>query len=185
MRDLVYVQWSTNPPSGFVPYSTDALRHIAPKAAPARDRPRAPRALDTAPGWIHAVNIHGIVCGGCDFYHIARNADEIVLTAWADDPEWHAGFEYAHVIKFREPIRVPKGLIWTGERILYCTQAMQDRWTKGGRIRFEDLEFRPWADFQAPTVGHIYPGVFVEDDVHLLHKAAQAHHYFDEWGPES
>ena len=172
------------------------------KNLPAKPAPDGSEIIDDTPGWVHAVNVQGVIFQR-DHIAVQPYRGGIRVTAWNDDPEdWSDDDMDAVVWTFDRPAHDPNiGTVNTVQHLtVYAQGANAERWaqqsTTGGPVIV-----KPRSDFRLPPVNLIrhgvwlpspkpvtpasvnerHRGIFPDDDGVKAHRLARAEHGWEEW----
>lgn len=178
----LYCQWTTDPPRDWIRYgSVEKLLKVKPKPKPHVDhvQGRLIEEFDNQPGWVHALNVQGIVFSDYDHY-VVEQLDEVCrITVWNDDIQDWADRRMAIRIDCL-PIAVVNGILNTRmSRTHWSTPDFVEQWTKGGRVRL-DFPWHDWSEFVEPT-GRRYHGIWTSQEMHVAHRRIRAIHRWREW----
>lgn len=173
----VLVQWSRRTPRDWETIDSREWVHSPKKPCP------PPRDLVDGPGWVHALNIQGVVFSG-DHYAIEHVSDtEIRVFCWRNDPnDYPEGEIHGHIWTFRTLARDPKnGGAWNSRitKGVYAQPEAFARYKYFGWVPGETLF--PWEDFTPPAEEVTRHGVKVAGQHHRRHKDKQSRHGWREW----
>jgi len=139
------------------------------------------QSVDSAAGWINAVNIQGVIFAA-DMVSVEHRADGGVRVIMVnDDLRFWAGMRYARVVDI-PPLGVDVNL--GGAINTLSTQ------TAYGEQGFLDIalanpstrtQYKPWKDFEYPPEALRRYGVMLPDELYNSHIDAQSLHGWREW----
>jgi len=128
--------------------------------------------LNNTPGWVHALNVQGIVFSAADHYAVEHVDDEeIRITTWNDDPSWvNPGEREAHVWSVRTLAPDPsmKGAINTRQSVEHYAEPVAL-----ARYTALDIPCHPWADFVSPVASVVRHGKYTSDALHESHRGTR------------
>jgi hypothetical protein len=176
----ILIQWSLNEPADWEEYD-----HTLVGSLPHRAVPVGGEVIDSAPGWVHSINVQGCVFSGRDHYAIEELTDGVVVTMWDDDPEDHEpGMLHAHCRKISPPAFDERADDVNARQ--WLTIFGQDRWMEENYRKWEGVVtvsgpviLRPWSEFVPPAVS--FHGIWLPDDLNERHRLAQSVRGWREW----
>ncbi|HUX16791.1 MAG TPA: hypothetical protein VMW52_09990, partial [Phycisphaerae bacterium] len=164
----VLVQWARGTPGDWEEADSRQWHRSAHKPDPTG----LGLGLDNAPGWVHALNVQGIVFSAADHYAVEHVDDETIrVSTWNDDPSWvPAGEREAAVwtIKTLAPDPAMKGAINTRQSVEHYAEP-----ARAAHYAALDIPCRPWADFTPPVAAVVRHGKYTSDALHEAHRRAR------------
>jgi len=164
----ILLQWSLATPKGWVEIDSAEWSHI-----PKKSEPLGGQVVDNAPGWIHYLNVQGVVFTA-DHYAVEDLDDAsggIRVTMWNDDPEdYPEGEKYARVFTFLPLAPDPQfGGAWNTRqsKVIYAQTAVLARMTKPSK----NTQFRPWEEFVRPPERPTRHGIWTDNALNVAHVA--------------
>lgn len=162
--------------------------------SPKKSAPVGGEVIDDVPGWVHAINVQGVIFMSHDHYvvwHDQPTAGDVSVVCWDDDPVDWPGLYHAEWWVFQDPAMDltlnPPQMNTRQWNQLYGEQA----WLKGlpsgllkttgGEVTKENWnKFTQRFDpgFDGPLAKH---GIWVDDALNDLHAAARSAHGWEEW----
>jgi len=163
----VLVQWSTDPPGGWEEIDCTDYATL-----PTKRLPTGGETIDGLRGWVHAVNVQGVVFSGMDHYAVEDTVEGCRVTTWADDPEdYPPGERFAVSMNFAELHRDDYlGGAWNTNqtRTLYLDDDIATRWPEEG-----ETTRKRWSEFVPPRAAVTKHGVWTTDSQNLDHEQIQ------------
>lgn len=179
----LYCQWTTDPPKDWIYYaSVSDLLKITPRPIPHVDHVQGNliEKFDNHPGWVHALNVQGLVFSSYDHYAIEQVNEVCRITVWNNDPLDWADRRIAIRIDFYPLAIDSDGILNTRQvRTHWSTRDFYDQWTKGGKVKF-DFPWYDWSDFVIPECKH-YHGIWTSQEMNLEHCRVRRIHRWREW----
>lgn len=163
---------------------------------PARPLPTSVGGVDNDRGYFHKLCVQGIVLTG-DHHSVKHLIDGCEVTSWSDDPEddqdhpdWNPSdpvewWYRAHVIRFRDlaPNEKLGGAITPHTtRILYAGRRVLEEWEKNSPNGYQDMVLRPWREFVRPASNLTRHGIWVPDELELIHEKRLSPPNWRAWG---
>ncbi len=159
-----------------------------------RPKPVGGEDINHAKGYIHRVCIQGM-SGSGDHYAVKHLGDDCQLITWTDDfedeqehPRWKPTdpkewWYFAHVIHFRPLAPDPElgGAINTNiTRTLFGGKRILEEWKLNGPVK--NMDFQPFSKFVKPRTGLVRHGIWVPDELDLLHGSKLSLGDWRNWG---
>lgn len=156
----ILVQWSTSSPGDWTEIESSDWAQVAAKSVPVGGE-----SIDGAAGWVHALNVQGVIFTGYDHLAVEDIADGCRVFAWNDDPDdW--------------PGDLARGAVWTFPE-LAADAAL------GGAINTrQQIVKYPGATIPLPDAALWRHGIWTPDALHEAHEGARAPHGWREWGSD-
>jgi len=171
----IYVQWTRLNPRGWAIYDSSVWG-----ALPFKTAPGSLEVLDDLPGWVHAVNVQGLIFSG-DHYAIEDLPDGgIRFILWNDDQldfgDTHKNAHVWTIGKLSPDARLGGAYNTKQTRILYAQRGFLDQFYKN--MKLDNTEIRDWSEFISPTRGARH-GIEVSDPLNATHFRLPSEHGFE------
>jgi len=172
----VLVQWSAEGPRDWIEVDSSDWQRI-----PARPIPQGDEVIGNQPGWVHALNVQGLVFTGADHYAVEDLPDGCRVYAWQDDPE-DAGLQdrvsCVATILHCAPDPLLGGAVNTRQQFdVYLGSNVRAQWpTERQHTTYHRIE-----DFPVPPPQLHRHGVWTSDELHDDHAAKRAIRGWREW----
>lgn len=172
----ILVQWATSVPGDWTEIDSRDWAKQAFRPVPSQASGLQP---DARTGWVHAINVQGVVFQG-DHYHVDDLGDgSIKVTCWSDDPEdWAPSEVWAREVVF-EPLQADASFGGAYNTRQTWTWYVNDPDAKVGLVGARGRAV-PWSWFQPPT-RHVAHGVWAPEDLHGALMAARSLRGWREW----
>ena len=174
------IQWATDPPADWVEY--DIVNANDYGSIPDKGEPTGGEVLDTAPGWVYAINVQGCIWQGWDHFAGDISGDGLVVIVWKDDlvaEEWT--FLSPKHVPIEDRVNTDQALtVYTDDPDIIVARTGQTTASSTGVGR--PVIVLPWADFSPPVPSSRWRHGFPLDETQqAAHKAVQSHHGWREW----
>lgn len=167
-------QWTLRNPTDWREIDSSAFAALPRRAEP---NPGQTGDNNTQLGWLHALNVQGILFAGCDHYHVSEAGEAVVVTVWNDDPvDFPPGTRHARVWTFLPPAPDP---LFGGQVNTRQSQVVHTENQLAFLPAAQNTTVLPWAVF-APPANPIH-GIWVSDAKEDEHRAVRSARGWREW----
>lgn len=172
----ILVQWAKSTPEDWYELDSSQWSKLPQRPVPST----LLSTVDTTEGWIHGLNIQGLVFNGFDHYAVQEITDGIRVTSWNDDDDDWLNDHWALVWDLLEPAHDVKINNVNTRQAITIYAEKQERLDIYADV-VECVGRLPWKDFKAPPTNVIRHGVWVEETLNDNLIAAQTRHGWTEW----
>ena len=174
------IQWTTDPPTDWVEH--EITKAVDLRKLPDKGVPTGGEIIDSAPGWVAAVNLQGVIFDGWDHYHGDLVGTGLQVTVWNDDaadPSFtvYMAQQWTFLIPKHDPIIVGPNT----DQLLTVYDDRTPSPYEGQTTSGGPVTVLPWSSFTPPDDAFVRHGINVEDAYWDQIRAARTTHGWREW----
>lgn len=176
----IFVQWATDPPSGYVEMDSSEWKN-----APSKPLPDGTEMVDSQLGYVASLNVQGAQFYGYD--HLAvidiPATQDILVAAWKDDVEdMPTGEHFARIVRFGPPVIDRTSFVGyatvMSQQIL-CNPVVKERFLSLGPL--DKAVLGDFVNFNKPKSSLIKHGVWLSDEMYAATEQKRTTHRWMEW----
>ncbi len=171
------IQWSLDTPKNWEQIDSSQWT-----STPKKPEPSGIETVDTNKGWVHGLNIQGVIFEA-DHYHVIDIVDGVRVTIWNDDPiDWPVGYRHARVwdiFNIQPDAKLNQALNTKQSQVVYAEQKVMPALNASAPL--QNTTFEDWSNFVPPAELEVRHGIETDITLHNDHVSIRSQEGWRKW----